>query len=170
MYIKIINYLFWWIVASAETWRQTNPWLSPQSLPFKATTNFQRLHRKTPPKQCTPLTRPWTARRGSVKNCRASQVQLWCKFRTCTKASAIHFANLRERERERWSSRTCKSEQDKSPARKCDREEVRDLQEQSRRDNHCESQEWWDVNTVITCHGWGDIKVGDEWARRTKAA
>ena len=34
-------------------------------------------------------------------------MQLWCKSQTCTKASAIHFANLREREW--WSLRTRKS-------------------------------------------------------------
>ena len=49
MCIKLINYLFWLIVESAKTWHQTNPWLSPQSLPFKATTNFQRLHQKFSP-------------------------------------------------------------------------------------------------------------------------
>ena len=139
MCIKLINYLFWWIVASAETWHQTNPWLSPQSLPFKATTNFQQLHQKMQPKQSTPLARLQAARRGTTKNLNSLQVRLWCKSRTCTKASAIHFANLREQEQ--WSLGTRKSKQDKLPAHKCNHKEVRDLQEQSRHDNCCELKE-----------------------------
>ena len=151
MCIKLINYLFWWIVASAKTWHQMNPWLSPQSLPFKATTIFQRLNQKTHPKQSTPLACPQATRRGTAKNWHALQVQLWCKLQTCTKASAIHFANLQEWEQ--WSSHPRKSKQDKLPARECDRKEVHDLQEQSHHKNGCESQEqpqWWACNETWT--------------------
>ena len=76
MYIKIINCLFWWIVASTDTWHQMNPWLSSQSLPLKAKPKIQWLHQKTPPKQYTPLARPRVARRGTAKNHHAPQVRL----------------------------------------------------------------------------------------------
>ncbi len=143
MFIKIINYMFWWIVASAEKWHQMNLWLSPQSLPFKATTNFQRLHRIMPPKQYTPHATPHAhlqaSRRATAKNRHALQVRLWCKSQTCTKASAIHFANLQEQEQ--WSLRTRKSKQDKLQPHKCNHKEVRDLQEQSCQNNCCKFKE-----------------------------
>ena len=108
------------------------------------------------------------SKKGTAKNRHTLQVRLWCKSQNCTKASAIHFANLQEQER--WSLRTRKSKQGKSLAHKCNRKEVCDLQEQSHCNIHCKMQEQWDVSTVIGCHGWSKIKVGDEWARRNKAA
>ncbi len=108
------------------------------------------------------------SKKGTTKNRHTLQVRLCCKSQNCTKASAIHFANLREQER--WSSRTCKSKQGESLAHKCDRKQVRNLQEQSQRNIRCKMQEQWDMSTVTGCHGWSKIKVGDEWARRNKAA
>ena len=151
-----------WDMASDE------PVTIPPVPPIQGNNYFQRLHQILPPKQYIPLAHPQATRRATTKNCRALQAQLWCKSWTCTQASVIHFANLQEQEQ--WSLCTHKSKQDKLQPHKCNHKEVRDLQEQSHCDIHCKMQERWDVNTVIACNGWGNIKVGDEWARRNKAA
>ena len=100
--IKLINYLFWWIVASAETWHQTNPWLSPQSLPFKATTNFQWLHQKrTPnilhhllarePQEEEPQTTATHHKGNCDASCKLAQKQVQYISQTCeSKSNEVH--------------------------------------------------------------------------------
>ncbi len=148
-------------------WTKMNPRLSPSPSHTRQQLTFSSCI-----KNATQLIYPtcslWNSKKGTAKNRHTLQVRLWCKSQNCTKARAIHCANLQEQER--WSSHTCKSKQGKSLAYKCDRKEVRDLQEQSHCDIRCKMQERWDVSTVIGCHGWSKIKVGHECARRNKAA
>ncbi len=220
MKIKIIICYFWWIVASAETWHLTNPWLSPQSLPFipaiadstKATTTFQQLHQEMPPNY---FPQKFDHFRGSQAiHCdRFLQLAGDSTMRSLFVSFAVSFAEVHGDCS--CNSRKCIAIACADHWFDCNRGvglaevvavAVRDLAESLQLLYAIAAGSSWLLQAhcifaiasaicriprglilrlaefiaiqgrgkkksmMEVCHGWGNIKVGDEWARRNKAA